>query len=141
MSLKKKFIEEFPKWPIFDNKEMEAVSSVIKSGKWWCGSPGTHQGEYVWKFQEEFAKFQEAKFCVAVFNGTVAIEIALLALGIGLGDEVIVSDFTFVASASAVVATNAIPIFCDINPETLVMDVNKVEALISESYYPRSFSG
>jgi dTDP-4-amino-4,6-dideoxygalactose transaminase len=62
----------------------------------------------------------------------VAIESALYALGVGLGDEVIVSDYTFVASASAVVATNAIPIFCDINPETLVMDVNKLDELVTD---------
>ena len=86
----------------------------------------------MWEFQKEFANFQESKHCIAVTNGTVAIEAALLALGIGLGDEVIVSDYTFVASASAVVATNAVPIFCDINPETLVMDVDKVEGLITE---------
>lgn len=65
-------------------------------------------------------------------NGTVAIEAALLALGIGFGDEVIVSDYTFVASASAVVATNAVPIFCDIDPESFVMDVDKIEDLITE---------
>jgi dTDP-4-amino-4,6-dideoxygalactose transaminase len=132
VSFKQKAKENFPKWPIFDNSEIEALKNVITSGKWWCGSPGTHQGENVWKFQEEFAKFQGAKHCVAVFNGTVAIEVPLLALGIGLGDEVIVSDYTFVASASAVVATNAVPIFCDIDPKTLVMDVNKVEELITE---------
>jgi 3-amino-5-hydroxybenzoate synthase len=122
----------FPEWPVYDDKEIEALKNVIKSGKWWCGSPGTPQGENVWKFQEEFAKLQGAEHCVAVFNGTVAIEVALLALGIGFGDEVIVSDFTFMASASAVVATNAVPIFCDINPETLVMDVDKIEQLITK---------
>ncbi|MFX0070900.1 MAG: DegT/DnrJ/EryC1/StrS family aminotransferase [Candidatus Hermodarchaeota archaeon] len=132
MSFKKKLNENFPQWPIYNELEIEAIKNVIKSGKWWCGSPGAHQGENVWKFQEEFARFQGAQYCIAVFNGTVAIEVALLALGIGLGNEVIVSDFTFVASASAVVATNAVPIFCDINPETLVMDVNRVKDLITE---------
>lgn len=105
---------------------------AIKSGKWWAGSPGQKIGKNLWKFQEEFASFQESNHCIAVANGTVAIEAALLALGVGLGDEVIVSDYTFVASASAVVATNAVPIFCDIDPETLVMDVNKVESLITD---------
>jgi dTDP-4-amino-4,6-dideoxygalactose transaminase len=132
VSFKQNAKENFPEWPKYDNSEIKALKDVITSGKWWCGSPGVHQGENVWKFQDEFAKFQRAKHCVAVINGTVAIEVALLALGIALGDEVIVSDYTFVASASAVVATNAVPIFCDINPETLVMDVNKVEELITE---------
>jgi len=132
MSFKQEAKKSFPEWPIYGDEEIKALTNVIKSGKWWCGSPGFHQGENVWKFQEEFAKFQSAKHCIAVFNGTVAIEVPLLALGVGLGDEVIVSDYTFVASASAVVATNAVPIFCDIDPDTLVMDVNKIEGLISE---------
>jgi len=132
MSYKQDSKNIFPEWPIYDSNEINALVDVIKSGNWWCGFPGAHQGENVWKFQEEFAKLQEAKNCIAVCNGTVAIESALSALEIGLGDEVIVSDYTFVASASAVVAANAIPIFCDIHPETLVMDVNKVESLITK---------
>ena len=132
MSFEQDAKKNFPEWPIFDDEEINALVEVIKSGKWWIGAPGVHQGENVWKFQEEFAKFHEAKHCVATFNGTVSIELALLAFGVGLGDEVIVSDYTFVASGSAVVATNAVPIFCDIDPETLVMDVNKVEVLITE---------
>ena len=124
--------KKFPEWPIFDDEEINALAEVIKSGKWWIGAPGVHQGENVWKFQEEFAKFHEANHCVATFNGTVSIELALLSFGVGLGDEVIVSDYTFVASGSAVIATNAVPIFCDIDPETLVMDVDKVDGLITE---------
>jgi dTDP-4-amino-4,6-dideoxygalactose transaminase len=132
MPLKENNKIKIPQWPIYDEEEIDNLINVVKSRKWWCGAPGTHEGENVWLFQEEFAKMQEAKQCIAVSNGTVAIESALMALGIGLGDEVIVSDYTFVASASAVVATNAVPIFCDINPSTLVMDVNKIEALITE---------
>ena len=132
MSFEEDAKRNFPEWPIYNDSEIEALGKIIKSGNWWCGSPGVHQGENVWAFQDEFAKFQGAKYCIAVCNGTVAIEVALLALCVGLGDEVIVSDYTFVASASAVVATNAVPIFCDIDPETLVMDVNKVENLITK---------
>ncbi len=132
MSFEQNVRKDFPKWPIYDDDEIFALNDIIKSGKWWCGSPSVHQGENVWAFQEDFAKLQEAKHCVAVFNGTVAIEVALLSLGVGLGDEVIVSDYTFVASASAIVATNAVPIFCDIDPNTLVMDVDKVKGLITE---------
>jgi len=123
---------EFPSWPTFDEHEEKILLEVLRSGKWWCGAPEAPEGKFVWKFQEEFAKFQDAHYCIAVANGTVAIESALFALGVGLGDEVIVSDYTFVASASAVVATNAIPIFCDINPETFVMDVNKIDELVTE---------
>ena len=132
MSFKQEARKFYPKWPIYNEKEINALTEVIKSGEWWCGAPGAHQGNNVWAFQEEFAQLQGSKYCVAVCNGTVAIEAALMALDIGLGDEVIVSDYTFVASASAVIATNAVPIFCDINPNTLVMDVHKVEELITE---------
>ena len=131
MSFKHLEKKNFPHWPIYDEHEINSITNVIKSGKWWCGSPGLHQGEYVWSFQDTFAEFQDSKYCVAVFNGTVALEAALIALGIGMGDEVIVSDYTFVASASAVIATNAVPIFCDINPETFVMNVNLIESLIT----------
>ena len=132
LSFKQNEKYKFPKWPIYDEDEIKNLTDVIRSNDWWCGFPGMHEGEHVWSFQEEFAKFQEASHCIVVFNGTVAIESALMALDIGLGDEVIVSDYTFVASASAVVATNAVPIFCDIDRETLVMDVNKIEKLITK---------
>jgi dTDP-4-amino-4,6-dideoxygalactose transaminase len=131
MSFKQDAKKNFPSWPIYDESEIKALGNVIKSGNWWCGAPGTHEGENLWKFQDEFAKFQESEHCIGVCNGTVAIEAALMALDVGLGDEVIVSDYTFVASASAVVATNAVPIFCDIDPDTLVLDVEKVNELIT----------
>lgn len=129
MAFKEK--KDFPQWPIWNKEDIRAVEAVIKSNNWWCGSPAEQEGKNVWAFQSEFAEFQQAKYCIAVSNGTVAIEVALLALGVGMGDEVIVPDYTFVASASAVVATNAVPIFCDIDPNTLVMDINKVESLIT----------
>ena len=121
----------FQSWPIWKREEVDAVRNVIESGRWWCGAPEDRAGEQVWSFQEEFAAFQESKHCIAVSNGTVALEAALAALDIGLGDEVIVTDFTFFASASAVIAVNAVPIFCDIDPETLAMDVCKAASLIT----------
>jgi dTDP-4-amino-4,6-dideoxygalactose transaminase len=123
--------ELFPSWPVWDEEDVEAVTAVVRSGNWWCGAPLEQVGANVWEFQKEFARFQEAKHCVAVANGTVAIETVLLALGVGMGDEVIVSDYTFVASASAVVAVNAVPVFCDIEPETFVLDVDKFESHIT----------
>jgi dTDP-4-amino-4,6-dideoxygalactose transaminase len=122
----------FPDWPIWDQEDIEGVSRVIRSGQWWAGAPAARAGENVWEFQKEFAAFQESKHCIAVANGTAAIEVALTALGVGLGDEVIVSDYTFVASASAVIAVNAVPILCDIDPRTLVMDISKLETLVTD---------
>lgn len=132
MSFKDENRIKIPRWPIYNEEEINTLINVLKSGNWWCGAPGGHAGENVWSFQKEFAQLHGAKHCVAVSNGTVAIEAALMALNIGLGDEVIVTDYTFVASASAVIATNAVPIFCDINPETLVMDLEQVESLITK---------
>ncbi|MFX1267358.1 MAG: DegT/DnrJ/EryC1/StrS family aminotransferase [Promethearchaeota archaeon] len=132
MSLKQNSTKNFPKWPIYDEEDINALLNVIKSGNWWCGFPGVHEGENVWLFQEEFAEFQEANYSIAVSNGTVAIESALVSLDVGLGDEVIVSDYTFVASASAIIAANAVPIFCDIHPKTFVMNVDEVEKLITK---------
>lgn len=127
-----KIREKFPHWPQWDDEDLKAVTAVIKSGQWWIGAPATHKGEFSWKFQEEFAKLMEAKHCFACTNGTHAIEIPLAAMNIGLGDEVITPVTSFVATASAVVATNAVPIFCDVDPDTFNIDHRKIEELITE---------
>jgi 3-amino-5-hydroxybenzoate synthase len=123
---------KFATWPMYDQEEEKALLDVLHSGQWWCGAPKAHAGEQVWKFQEEFAKFNESKYAFACTNGTHAIEIPLEAMGIGVGDEVIVPDMTFVASASAVLSANGVPIFCDIDPESFLIDPNKIEALITK---------
>ncbi|MHA1819249.1 MAG: DegT/DnrJ/EryC1/StrS family aminotransferase [Promethearchaeota archaeon] len=124
--------KKFPAWPQYDEEDIKAVTDVIKSGKWWVGAPAEHIGENGWKFQEEFAKFCESKYAFACTNGTHALEIALASLDIGLGDEVIIPVTSFVATATAVVAVNAVPIFCDVDPETFNIDANKIEDLITE---------
>jgi dTDP-4-amino-4,6-dideoxygalactose transaminase len=121
----------FARWPVWGEAELEAVRHVVESGQWWCGAPEDRAGDQVWAFQDEFAAFQEARHCIAVSNGTVALEAVLAAFGVGLGDEVIISDYTFFATASSVLATGAVPVFCDIDPETLVMDVDRVSDLIT----------
>lgn len=121
----------FPAWPQLDKEDYEIVKGVLDSGQLWCGAPKSPCGKNVWKFQKEFVHFQGGKHCIAVTNGTHALEVALLALDIGLGDEVIVSDYTFVASASAIMAVNAVPILCDINAATHNMDETKIESLIT----------
>ncbi len=123
---------EFQKWPIWDKEDVDAVKKVVESGKWWCGAPEDHAGEEVWKFNEEFAEFQEVKHAWACTNGTHALEIALRALDIGKGDEVIVSDWTFYATGSSVASIGAVPIFCDIHPETFLMDPTNLEGLITD---------
>jgi len=115
----------FPAWPIFDAREEKAILEVLRSGKWWYG-------EKVAEFEREFAAFQDARYAVSCTNGTAGLEISLLSLGIGAGDEVIVPPYTFVATASAVLKVNAIPIFADIQLETGNIDPEDVEKKITD---------
>jgi dTDP-4-amino-4,6-dideoxygalactose transaminase len=116
----------FPKWPIFGESEMKALKNVLESGFWGVG--GSRKKE----FEEKFAAYQHAKYGIAVTSGTTALEISLRALGVGCGDEVIVPSYTFMATATAVLYVNAIPVFADIDPETYTIDPKSVESLISE---------
>jgi dTDP-4-amino-4,6-dideoxygalactose transaminase len=116
----------FPAWPCHDEKEKSALQQVLESGLWWR-TPGTKTLE----FEKTFAKFHGAKHGIAVTNGTAALEVTLAGLGIRPGDEVIVPNFTFVASASAVLFANALPVLVDVDPETYCIDPALVEAAIT----------
>lgn len=97
-------------WPVFAVDERTAAASVLESGRvnYWTGTEGR-------SFESEFAAFTGAKYAVALSNGTVAIELALRALGIGAGDDVIVPARTFVGTATAVVACGARPVVADVD--------------------------
>jgi dTDP-4-amino-4,6-dideoxygalactose transaminase len=103
--------EPFAAWPVFDSEEIDAVKAVLESGKvnYWTGEEGR-------QFEREFASFTHCEHAIALANGTVALELALYALGIGPGDEVIVPSRTFIASASCIVMRGAIPIVADVDP-------------------------
>ncbi len=116
----------FPTWPQYDENEEKVLMDVLHSQIWWR-TPGKQTLE----FEERFAAYQDAKYGIACTNGTAALEIAVAALGIGLGDEVIVPDFTFIATASAVLSVGAMPIFVDVDPDTYCIDPEKVETLIT----------
>jgi len=116
----------FPPWPVYDEGERRAVIDVLESRIWWR-TPGTKTLE----FEGAFAAFHGAKHAVAVTNGTAALEVLMAALGVGPGDEVIVPDFTFVATASAVLFAGALPVMVDVLPETCCIDPNLVEAAIT----------
>ena len=89
-------------------------------------------GEYVNRFESDFARLIGTKYAVTTSNGTTAIHLALLAVGIGSGDEVIVPGFTFVAPANTVLQTGAKPVYVDINPNTWCIDVKEVEKSITD---------
>jgi len=117
----------FPAWPVFDETEVQALAEVCRSGHWGCLS-----GRKVAEFEKKFAAFQDAKYGVCVTNGTAALEVALRAVGVRPGDEVIVPPYTFIASASSVLTIGGIPVFVDIDPETYNLDPPKIEAAITE---------
>jgi dTDP-4-amino-4,6-dideoxygalactose transaminase len=144
----------FPSWPVFDESEERALLGVLRSGKWWRYSygegvemrdpePGQPRSR-VAEFQEAFARLHNAKYGIACANGTAAIEVALKALGIGPGDEVIVPAYTFIATASSVLMVNAVPIFVDIEEDTLNIDPRRVEEAITpntRAIIPVHFAG
>ena len=119
-------------WPIFSYEERKALLEVLESGKWWRGAYKDQSESKVGQFETEFCKYLGVKYGVAVTNGTAAIELALKAAGVEAGDEVIVPAVTFIATATAVLAVNAVPIFVDIDPETYQIDPEKIEEAITD---------
>ena len=103
--------EHLPPWPHYDDDEMAAAMQVLKSGQvnYWTGQEGR-------KFEEEHAAFVGTKYAVALMNGSVALEAALVALGMAPGDEVIVPSRTFIASASCVIMRGGRPVMADVDP-------------------------
>jgi len=126
----------WPAWPVYDDVERQALLEVLQSGKWFYG-------ERVARFERDFAAFQDAKFGVSCNSGTAAIELVLQALGIGVGDEVIIPPYTFVATASAVLRVGATPVFADID-DTWCLDPASAEAAITphtKALMPVHFGG
>lgn len=111
--------------PKLCGKEREYVLDCLDTG--WISS----NGKYVTKFEEQFGAFVGVPHAIAVCNGTCALHVALEALGIGQGDEVIVPSFTYVASANAVRYTGAKPVFVDSEPDTWNVDPNKIEEAVT----------
>ena len=115
----------FPAWPIYGPAEEEALLTVLRSGRWFLDA-------HTQLFEREFATFQEAAFGIATSNGTTALQVALDAIGIRPGDEIIVPAYTFMATASAVCATGGIPVFADIDSASYNIDPQSVEQAITE---------
>ncbi|ENW85226.1 hypothetical protein F906_02753 [Acinetobacter pseudolwoffii] len=116
----------FEPWPSFTQKEADAVSRVLLSNKvnYWTGQECR-------EFEKEFAQFAETKYAVALANGTVALDVALKALGIGAGDDVIVTSRTFLASASSIVTAGANPIFADVELDSQNISAETIQAVLT----------
>lgn len=124
--------EGFGEWPVYGELERLLLLEVLESGKW--GGSGKTKPGYAAKLPEaerRFAELQGAAYAVSAANGTVAITAALQAAGMKAGDEVIVPPFTFIATATAVLAFGAIPVFADIEEHTLLIDPDRVEQAIT----------
>ena len=118
----------YPDWPVHDEGDAAAVAEVVRGGRW-GGFP--EPGPLAADFAERFAAYQGAAHGVVMANGTVTMEVALKALGIGWGDEVIVPALTFAATPYAAMAAGALPVFCDVLPGTLTLDPDAVEAAVT----------
>lgn len=114
-----------PAWPIHGQLEEQAVLDVVRSGKW--GTDGPKQVE----FEKAFSAYCGASYGISMTNGTHTLRLAMEALGIGPGDEVIVPGVTWQATASSVLDVNATPILVDIDPDTFTIDPKAVEAAIT----------
>ena len=117
--------EPFPAWPRVTPEMRESLLDTFENQQWGVGS------ETINIFNNEFAKMQDAKFALSIHSGTSAIWICLKAAGIEAGDEVILPSYTFIATATAVVLANAVPVFADINLETENIDPLSVQSLIT----------
>ena len=134
--------DPFPEWPVHDEQEVQAVTEIVRSGKWWRFAYatgvemnedlGTGSVSKVNEFSRKFAAFQQAKYGIATANGTGSLEIIFKALGIGPGDEVIVPAYTYVASATAILQVNAVPVFVDIQADTYAIDPDRIEEAITD---------
>jgi dTDP-4-amino-4,6-dideoxygalactose transaminase len=115
-------------WPLVPDAKAEAqVLDVLRSGRW----GRLHADSYAERFENAFAAYHDARHGIAVANGTVSLQLILRTLNIGVGDEVIVPALTFIATASAVAEVGAVPIFADIEAETLTIDPESVAAAIT----------
>ena len=116
----------FSSWPSFTNEEANAVSKVVLSNKvnYWTGQEGR-------EFEKEFAAWVGCEYAVALGNGTLALDVALKAFGVGQGDEVITTSRTFLASASSIVTAGATPVFADVDLNSQNITAESIQAVLT----------
>jgi dTDP-4-amino-4,6-dideoxygalactose transaminase len=116
----------FSPWPSFTEEEADTVRDVILSNKvnYWTGQEGR-------EFEKEFAAWADSKYAIALGNGTLALDLALKSLGVGAGDEVVVTPRTFLASVSSVVTAGATPVFADVNLNSQNIEADDVEKVLT----------
>jgi dTDP-4-amino-4,6-dideoxygalactose transaminase len=119
---------KFSPWPSFTKEEADKVSEVLLSNKvnYWTGKEGR-------EFEKKFAAFADSKYAVALGNGTLALDIALKAMDIGAGDEVITTPRTFLASASSIVTADAKPVFADVDLNSQNITAESIDTVLTEN--------
>ena len=120
--------EPYPAWPVWDQRDLDAVTEVVKSGRW-GGFP--YPGPKTAELARRFSELQGGGTAVVMANGTVTMEVALRAAGIGWGDEVIVPAFTFQATAAAPMNAGAVPVIVDVDPRSFCLDPLAAEKAIT----------
>jgi len=115
----------WPKWPVWDQRDEKALLGVLRSGVWSYNGPAER------RFNKAFAEYIGSRYALLVANGTVTLQLALEACGIGYGDEVIVPGLTWQATAAAALDINAVPILVDVTEDTWCIDPAAVEAAIT----------
>lgn len=120
---------DVPTWPIRDEREEQALIEVVRSGEY-GGHP--EPAARAKRFAEKFAEMHDSKYAIACTNGTITMVTALRAAGIGWGDEVLIPATTFVATAWAPLSIGAIPIICDLDPDTFCISPQEIEASITD---------
>ena len=118
----------WPTWPVWDKSAEESILSILRSGTW-CRLGG----QTVFEFEKKYAELMGAKRCVCTVNGTNALLTSLHVLDIGVGDEIIVSPYTFIATYNVVIGSSALPVFADTDPETFLINPDKIEEKINEN--------
>jgi dTDP-4-amino-4,6-dideoxygalactose transaminase len=122
--------EPFVPWPLFDEREKEALLTTLEARKW--TSAPFSKGLPADALEEQFAAYNGARYAIATSSGTAALQIAFAAAGVREGDEVILAPDTFIAGATPILQLGAVPVFVDVEPETLNLDPDAVEAAINE---------
>ncbi len=118
---------EWPQWPVWNESAENDMLKMLRSGRWWRGN-----GEAVSEFEIKYAELMGAKRCLATASGTTALLIALHVLGVDAGDEVLVSPYTFIATYNSIFINKALPVFVDTNPDTFLIDPDKIEEKITD---------
>ena len=124
--------QPWPKWPTPHVDTEELLLDVLRSQRWAISGPYTGQTCYERRFAAAFAAYNGQRYCIPTANGTAALTVSLLALGVGPGDEVLVPGLAWVACASSVVSVGAVPILVDIERETLAMGLEQARAAITD---------